>query len=62
VPLRVVLDMLRAIQFDDQAVREANEIDNVRSDGGLPTEFDVEPAGSQECPRRVSAGVASLRS
>ncbi|HJS08799.1 MAG TPA: hypothetical protein VJ809_14120 [Pirellulales bacterium] len=55
----MVLDMLRPVKLDDQAVRKANEIDNVRADGGLPAKSDSQLAGSQEMPQALF-GVGGL--
>src|SRR5580704_3698044 len=32
----LLLDMLRTVKFDDQAMREANEVNDVRTDRGQP--------------------------
>jgi hypothetical protein len=48
--------MLRPVEFDDQVVWEANEIDDVRADGGLPAEFDAQLLGAQEMPQSFFSG------
>jgi hypothetical protein len=53
VNLALLLDVLRPIKLDDQTVREANKVDNVRADGGLPAEFHTQLARSQEMPQTL---------
>lgn len=36
--------MLATINFDDELLLEADEIDNVRTDGGLPLELQIQKA------------------
>jgi hypothetical protein len=48
-----VLGGMPPVKFDDQAVREAHEIDKVRANGGLPAELNAEIPGSQKMPEAL---------
>ena len=52
--------MLRAVEFDDQPEREANEVNHVGTDRSLATEFmAVELPGAEEIPKAF-LGVVGL--
>jgi hypothetical protein len=50
----MILGMLRAVAFDDQAMLEADKIDDIGADGNLPSPFRrLQPSISQEAPQRL---------
>jgi len=48
-----IFEVLRTIQFDNQFVRETNEVDHVTTDGGLPAKFRTELTRSQKVPKTL---------
>jgi hypothetical protein len=46
-----VSKMLRSIKLDNQPMREANEIHNVRTNRGLAAEFNAELASPEKKPQ-----------
>jgi hypothetical protein len=54
------VNMLWAVEFDDESAREANEINYVRTNGGLAAEFVALKLLCAKKPPKMFFGIRSL--